>query len=81
MSIWIKEGNKMKVLISSDFYENFELIEVKKKADAFDYVVDCLEGNEPKNFTLIASSDCMSSDDAREKADLILFTSDFEVRL
>lgn len=72
----------MKILITSDFYEEYELYETSDREDLLQTVTDLLNGREHEIDTekhkTIASSESSTIDamEARATADEIFFTSD-----
>ena len=77
-----KEDEIMKVLITSDFYSDFELYETEhlnglKNWIALSIVSDKPIDLDPKQYKLIGNQDTMDTQDAIDQADETLFTSDF----
>ena len=69
--------NTMTILITSDFYTDFELIEVESDKDAENYIQACISNTELPQVTIIGSSDNLTSDEAIERADKIIYISDY----
>lgn len=68
----------MKVLVTSDFYSDFELIETDSIESAEQYIMAGIEGRElPQNITVISSSNGTSGEDAISQADKILYVSEY----
>lgn len=64
----------MKILITSDFYADFELIKATEQ-NAIQYIKS--EGANAENVTILGSSENLILEDAKADADKILFISDY----
>ena len=64
----------MKILIASDFFAEFELIECNNQVNAIDYVKS--QGTKNDGIKILANHDSATEEHARSMADAVLFTSD-----
>lgn len=65
----------MKILIASDFYYEYELIETNDPQNAVKYIRSDFQNAE--NVTVLGFHDTISKKNAIKQADLILFITDF----
>lgn len=68
----------MKILITSDFYYDFELIETDSVASAENYIYACLNNKDiPTNISVLGSSNDMDEDEVLRQADEILYLTEY----
>lgn len=68
----------MKILITSDFYYDFELIEADSVASAEKYIYACLNNKDlPQDITVLGSSNDMDIDEVLAQAEKILYLTDY----
>ena len=71
----------MIVLLTSDFFADYELIETENIDKTKERIKDLVNGKEfqeDKYYSIIGSVDNIGSEEARNQADEILYISDFE---
>lgn len=68
----------MKILITSDFYYDYELIETDSVASAEKYIYACLNNKDiPTNIFLLGSSNDMDTDEVLRQADEVLYLTEY----
>ena len=65
----------MKILIATDFFYEFELIETDNAQNAINYVKS--NGEENENIKVLGYHDTLATEEARKNADLTLYITDF----
>ena len=72
----------MKVLITSDFYSEYELYETDNLAGLKNYVALMANGGDteldPKQYKLLGTDDNITTEDVIKMADEIIYISDYE---
>ena len=71
----------MIVLVTSDFFAEYELIQTENIEVTKERIKDALSGKDiqiDQYYTVIGSVDNMEASEAREKADQIIYISDLE---
>lgn len=71
----------MIVLVTSDFFADYELIETENIDETKKRIKDLVSGKDVKidqYYSIIGSVDNMTAEDARNQADEIIYISDFE---
>lgn len=68
----------MKILIASDFFTDFELIEAPSREVAEEYILANFNYAEAPQVTILGSQDTMATEEATYQADTILYISDYE---
>ena len=71
----------MIVLITSDFFAEYELIETENIDKTKERIKEALSGKDiqiDQYYTIIGSVDNMTTEEARNQADEIIYISDFE---
>lgn len=68
----------MRILIASDFFTDFELIEAPSREVAEEYIIANLNNEEAPSVEIIGSQDTMVTEEATYQADTILYISDYE---
>ena len=71
----------MIVLLTSDFFADYELIETENIDETKKRIKDLVSGKDVKidqYYSIIGSVDDMTAQDARNQADEIIYVSDFE---
>ena len=71
----------MILLVTSDFFADYELIETENIDETKKRIKDLVSGKDVKidqYYSIIGSVDNMTAEDARNQADEIIYISDFE---
>ena len=65
----------MRILITTDFFYEFELIETDNAQNAINYIKS--NGEENENIKVLGFHDTLTTEEARKNADLILYITDY----